>query len=133
MLRAERIGASMEERTGHSRRLRLLLKAERNRRGWSLEKTAKLVAKEAGLGKLSKEALRLWENFERHPPIDSFAAWARVLNHRLIVEVAPADSSRIVCMLSPGVADVARAIQVATPKQKRLIIAMLEQMGVLDD
>lgn len=51
-----------------------------------------------------------WETMERQPKIDEFAAWARAVGMRLVVELVPADSPQRAVMLHPDVAEVAKEL-----------------------
>lgn len=42
-----------------------------------------------------RAAVSAWENFTRHPLIDAFAAWARVLGTRLLVDLADGDQDAV--------------------------------------
>lgn len=86
----------MGQGTNHALWLRSALMAERERRDWSLEQTARAIGKETGQG-LSKQSLDAWEKFRVQPKIDQFAAWARVLGFRLEVDlVRPEQDTAVV-------------------------------------
>lgn len=123
----------MEERTGRSRALREELKGERLRRGWSTQKMAEKIRDELGLKSLSGETVRLWENFDRHPSIDRFACWARLLDYRLVVKLVRSERGEAVTLsLHPQVAELASALEMASVQQRHLIRNMLVQMRLLD-
>lgn len=60
---------------------------------------------------------RIWnyEKMDREPRIDEFAAWARAVGMRLIVELEPADSPRKAVMMSPEKADLAKTLDRLDP------------------
>lgn len=101
--------------TEHAKWLRGVLVAERDRRGWSLSRTAREIARElraAGADKpgLTKQSLEKWEDFTVQPKIDRFAAWARALGLRLEVDLVQRDEPTVVARLPADVADLAREI-----------------------
>lgn len=71
----------------HEGWMRRILKAERVRRGWSLARTAELVARELGRDRLTKQSLQDWEEGVTQPRVDAFAAWARALGMQLEVDL----------------------------------------------
>lgn len=99
----------------------------------STQAVADMIAADLGLDSMSGETVRLWEHFTRHPPIDRFAAWARVLDYRLIVSLVHQDRGPTVMLtLAPKVAEVAAALDLATAPQLDLVRSMLVQLGLLD-
>lgn len=119
----------MQERTGRSRGIREELKGARKKRRLSLKRVAELVAEDLGIS-LSGEAVRLWENFERHPRIDTFASWARVLGYRLDVQLIHGEADRARVSVSADIEGMIGALELASYQQKALIRSMLKQMGL---
>lgn len=114
--------------TDHALWLRSVLKAERLRRGWSLQQTADLIAKEMGRAKLSKQALQDWEEFVTQPKIDAFAAWARALGLRLEVDlVIPADGW-VSVRVPEEVAHSSRALSALPPADRQVILDMITRL-----
>lgn len=124
------VALRMVEHTGHSRRLRLLLKERRLERGLSAQEVADRVAEELGKTSLSSTAIYNWERFERHPGVDAYAAWARVLGMRLHVDLEDARRGRrLMPVSSPEAAEVLLAMEAATPEKREairnLVVALL--------
>lgn len=124
------LGAMMTEQTGKSRHLRQLLKKRRDELGWSAQRVADKVAEEIGRKSLSGESVRQWEQFISHPSIDKYAAWCRVLGMRLVMEVVDDSSDRVVALLDPQVADLARALDMASAADRTMLRQMMERMGI---
>lgn len=122
----------MEERTGRSRAYRDMLKRARDAKKWSAQKVADLIAEDLGIPSLSGQTVLYWEQFERHPAIDRYAAWARVLGYRLVMHILEQDASRVSVLLHPGVAEMAHAIEIMSPKDRRILLGIIERMGYLD-
>lgn len=110
--------------TGWSRHLRNILKARREELGLTPQQVADRVAEELELKSLSHQAVRYWEKFERHPPIDRYAAWARVLGLMLIVELDSGDSERVTVRLQhPESVAVARSMESLSDAKRKAIHA----------
>lgn len=97
--------------SGHSRRLRDLLRAARERLNLDQAEVGRRVAERMERDKpYLKQSVSAWEKFEQHPGIDVFAAWARVLGLRLIVDLDDAKGERIPVMLQKRSAEIARGV-----------------------
>lgn len=106
--------------TEHAKWIRAKLSAERARRGWSLEQTARAIARETG-GTLTKQSFAHWETFETQPKIDQLAAWARVLGMRLEVDLVWPDEEAVSVRLPIAVAPIARDLAALRPEDLRLV------------
>ena len=115
-----------KETSGHTRRLRDVLTAERKARGWSTQRVADEIAADLSLSKMSGETVRLWETLASQPPIDRFAAWARVLGFRLIVDLDRSDAQRRpVLVRTDEAAEVARLVDDMSRSERRQLLAYL--------
>lgn len=117
--------------TGHSRSMRLTLKAAREERGWSAREVGEKIAEHLSemedekVDAVSMNTVYAWEKFERHPSIAMYAAWARVLGFKLVVMLDGSDSGRTAVMVrSAEAAEIARRVD-ALPADKRKAIADL--------
>lgn len=118
------------ETTGHSRHLRNVLRAAREKRGLSQREVAEAVtARLSDHDKhISSTSISAYETFTRHPPINVMAAWARVLGFRLIVELDDAASQRVVVSLRPRAADVARLLDLLPDPDLAMVQGMIERL-----
>ena len=100
----QRMAVHEDEGSGHSRALRDQLRQAREGQHLSArEVCARIGARLRDYDPSATDphinTLYAWERFERHPSISNFAAWARVLGFRLVVELADGSSSRRPVML----------------------------------
>lgn len=103
------------EPTGHSRQLRERLRVAREGVGLSQKAVGVEIAARLGREKpYTGAVVSLWEKFEAHPPIDTMAAWARVVGLRLVVELDAANGARVPALLRPRAAAVARLLDLLT-------------------
>lgn len=117
------------ESTGHSRNLRKRLKAARDEKGWTADHVGRLIGHEMGRRAYSGQAVLYWEAFERHPPIDTYAAWARVLGWKLNLDVVPQDCERTTVHLqSQEAVDIARIVDSMTEAARRSVLQMLRDL-----
>ncbi len=95
---------SPPDNTGRTRMLRQRLKARREALGLTQEQVAQLISDDPLRDDkpIGNTAVSNWETLKRHPKIDDFAAWARVLGMRLIVDLDDAESDRVPVLLPPG-------------------------------
>lgn len=107
--------------------LRGVLKAERERRGWSLSQAARAIGRETGKG-LTKQSLKAWEDFEVQPKIDQFAAWARALGLRLEVDLVQREDSTVVARLPPEVAALGREIALLDNGDRQLVADFVRRL-----
>ncbi len=105
--------------TGRTRMLRQRLKARREALRLTQEQVAdRISADEIRSAHHASEARPIggtavsnWETMYRNPKIHDFAAWARVLGMRLIVDLDDQDSDRVAVLLPRGRAlELAKAI-----------------------
>lgn len=121
-----------EIRTGHSKALRNTLKHARLKAGLSARAVAdRIAARLVALGNpdvkpVVPSTIYAWEDFDRHPSISNFAAWARVLGYRLLVELDGADSRRMTVLVNtPEAAEAARTIDRLPAPERARAIAMI--------
>ena len=115
--------------SGHSRALRAKLRAARLALGLTQQDVADRIASVMGMQKpLADSTVSAWEKFERHPSVDVFAAWSRVLGLRLIVDIDAADSGRVPVLLQQRTVEVARALDAAGDADFRLIVGMVSRI-----
>ena len=106
---------------GHSRQLRLRLRAARKRLNLSHDDVAERVANTLGLDAKTGGSISHYEQFRRHPRIDVMAAWARAVGLRLIVDLDDADGKRIPVMLHARTAELARVLDNASDEDFAMI------------
>ncbi len=58
-----------------------------------------------------------WETMARQPRIDEFAAWARAVGMRLVVNLEPVESQRRAVMVEPDRADLAASLNRLDPRK----------------
>lgn len=92
-------GTLLGQRTGHSRRLRERLRARRMEMGLSAREVAARMATHLDVESVSLQSVYDYEAFKRHPAVDKFAAWARVLGFRLVVDLDDNGENRTATML----------------------------------
>ena len=84
------------------------------------------MAAEIGKSSLSSTAIYNWEKFERHPGIDAYAAWARVLGMQLHVDLEDATRGRrLMPVSSREAAEVLLAMEAASPEKREAIRNMV--------
>jgi transcriptional regulator with XRE-family HTH domain len=133
----------LNEKSGHSRRLRLQLRAAREQAGLSLEDTAQLIgdwrqrlAQEldediTDLSGPAASTISMWERFVNHPNIVDFAAWARVLGYRLRIELDDAGNPRQMVLLATIEAvEIARTVDMMPEVQRMAVLTMIRAMTV---
>lgn len=113
--------------TEHAMWIRAKLQAERKRRGWSLEQTARLIAKETG-DTLTKQSFHAWERFVTQPKVDQLAAWARVLGMRLEVDLVWPDEEAVSVRLPTSVAPIARDLASLRAEDLRLVSETISRL-----
>lgn len=123
----------MAQPSGHSRALRERLKEARREKGWTLQECADRVARELGKDKLSAQAVKFWEDFERHPPVDVFAAWCRAVGLRLVVEIVEPEEGRQPVLLHKETEELARKADQMAAKDRRVLERLAELVEDLDE
>ena len=130
------VGATGQRGTGHSKRLRTILKEARERLDLSAREVAERIAAhlrdvgDTDATPPSVNTIYSWEKFERHPSISNFAAWARVLGYRLIVELDAADSKRHpILVRTEEAAEAARRIDRLDEKQREAVLLLIRSMS----
>jgi hypothetical protein len=115
--------------TGHSRHLRNVLRAARADLGLSAQQVADRIARAMGKEKFSGQSVLYYEAFQRHPPIDVFAFWARSVGYRLVVELDKLGNERQPVLLRhEEVAEIARALDEASPEVRAAVATIVRQM-----
>lgn len=90
----------------------------------SAQAVADALATELGLPSLSSTAIYNWENFSRHPPVDSFAAWCRVLGFKWETRIVdPRTPARLIPLKTQEAIDVAMLLDNVESDEKRAAIA----------
>ncbi len=123
------------ESTGYSKSLRLVLKRAREARGLSAKEVGRRVAQrlqqlgDDEVGPISPSTIYAWEQFDRHPSISKYAAWARVLGYRLHVLLDDAGSTRApVLVNSDEAAEAARRIDLLHPDARTAVLTVIRSM-----
>jgi hypothetical protein len=115
--------------TGHSRHLRNVLALARQEQQLSAQQVADRMARALGKDKLSGQSVLYYEGFQRHPPIDVFAAWARAVGYRLIVDLDKLGNERAqVLIRHDEVAEIARALDEAPAELRAAVALIVRQM-----
>lgn len=137
----KQLQANAAEKSGHSRRLRAVLKAAREQQGMSARDLADRIAEH--LTRLDRalypdapahrpkhsNTIYMWERFENHPSISDFAAWARVLGYRLIVDLDDAHDGRTSVLLdSREAVHIARTVDMWPVDKRASLLAVVEAM-----
>jgi ribosome-binding protein aMBF1 (putative translation factor) len=130
--------AHLNQKSGHSRRLRAVLKSARERQGVSARALAGFIARRKTeiQREIEPDAVEEtphhentiygWERFEYHPNIVDFAAWARVLGFRLVVDLDDAEDGRTMVLLSTREAvEAARAVDMMPDEKRSLVIGLI--------
>lgn len=117
------------ESTGHSRHLRDVLRAARERLGMSQREVAEAISERLDDERVvSSSAVSEWERFHRHPGIDVMAAWARVVGLRLIVDLDDLKTDRVHLSLRPRAAEVARLLDLLTDPDLQVVTSLVERL-----
>lgn len=117
------------ESSGHSRKLRATLRAARKEQDLSAQQVADRLAAALGKRSMSGQAILYYEAFSRHPPVDVFAAWARVLGFRLIVDLDAAGNERKPMLVKhPEVSEIAHALDNAAPDVRAAVLTIVREM-----
>lgn len=115
--------------TGHTKRLRDLLRARREAIGLSQEQVGKMIAHRLGRDRpYTGAAVSSWEKLQSNPGVDVMAAWARALSLRLIVDLDEQHSARVPVLLSARVAEIARTLDMASEADLALIESMIDRI-----
>lgn len=97
--------------SGHSRHLRGILRAAREKLGLTQQQVAERITDRLQLEKpLSGSSVSEWERFGRHPAVNVMATWARVVGLRLLVDLDASVGDRVPVLVRPQSADLCRAI-----------------------
>ena len=116
--------------TGHSKALRDQLKRRRLQLDLTQADVAELIERETGRS-CSGAAVSAWENFTRHPLIDAFAAWARVLGTRLLVDLADGEQDAVTVPRQR--ADQVREFALLDERDARYVESLLRLLPQMDE
>lgn len=112
----------LPEVSGHSRHLRGVLRAAREKLGWTQQQVADKITDRLQLEKpLSGSSVSEWERFGRHPAINVMSAWARVVGLRLLVDLDAGTGNRIPVLVRPRSADLCRTIDLLSDEDQQTI------------
>lgn len=115
--------------SGHSQHLRHVLHNARKEQGLSAQVVADRIAVAMGKPSFSGQSVLYYEAFTRHPPIDVFACWARVLGFRLIVDLDSAHKDRAPVLIEHSdVAEIARALDNASDSVRAAVLTVVRHM-----
>jgi transcriptional regulator with XRE-family HTH domain len=126
--------------TGHARGLRRILRQARK----DLKLSARQVALriEIRLRQLgdpdakapSVSSIYAWEKFQRHPPVSVYAAWARAVDHQLLMELDALNSRRKPVLLETGEAtEIGRELDAMPEQKRRDLAALIRRIAPLPD
>lgn len=116
----------LQDVTGHSRHLRRVLADQRSKLGLSAQEVANRVAAMLDIESLSHQSIRYWESFDRHPPIDRFAAWADVLGKKLLVDLKDKNvPGHMVILKTPEAIEIARLVDLAPESKRRAALSVI--------
>ena len=120
------------ERLGHSRALRHQLREKRESLGLSQEEVGRRVAAMLDTkAEYGRAAISNWERFKKHPSIDAFAAWARVLGVRLLVDIV--EDTNNVIQVAPERAEKAREYALLDDRDAAYVDELLSILPLMDD
>ncbi len=120
------------ERLGHSRALRKQLREKRENLGLSQEEVGRRIAALLDTkAEYGRSAISNWERFKKHPSVDAFAAWARVLGVRLLVDIV--DDSAATIHMAPGRAESAREYALLDDRDAAYIEQLLAMLPLMDE
>lgn len=123
-------GASMGQGTEYAKLIRSQMRARRKDLDLSLERVGELVAQDLGRSTpYGKSAVSGWERFVYHPPIDVFAAWARVLRGRLHVWVDFSGDDRVRVAVPQDRAQLCREIGRLDAADVEVVRQMVERLA----
>ncbi len=115
-------------RDEHEVWLRGLLKAERLRKGWSLQQAATAIAKELDWGTLTKQAFSEWEQGKTHMRVDAYAAWCKVLGLQLEIDAVPAGEDGVTVRLPRELAGTCRAFATLAPADRAVVTELISRL-----
>lgn len=119
----------VEPEVGHSKHLRAVLRAARERMNLTQQEVAERITEMLALERpLSSSSVSEWERFGRHPAVNVMSAWARVVGLRLVVDLDSSRGERIPVMLRPAASELARAIDLLSDEDRDLVRQMVSRM-----
>lgn len=116
------------ERTGHTEMLRERLKAARLDKGMKQQDVADRVARRLGLDSLRDTTISNWETMTREPRIDEFAAWARAVGMRLVVDLDDGGSTRMGILVERRHAELLKAIDRLPIEHIELLETLVQEL-----
>lgn len=89
-----------------------------------------MIADDAGAERTNERGTQIqnWEKMRREPRIDEFAAWARALGMRLVVELEPAESPRRALMVPPESIELCATAAQLAPEKVPAATAIVERL-----
>lgn len=112
----------VREQTGHSRELRDRLRERREKLGLHQKAVGELIGRTGA-------SVSAYERFEQHPPVDVFAAWARSLGMRLIVDLD--DSERVPVAVSPDLVETVRALNRLSTDDREIVARLITALPTM--
>lgn len=119
--------------TGASKMLRTRLRAKRLELGLTQQEVVDRIASITGERAPNRSALDHWEHFRRHPPISTYAAWARALGLRLVVELDDATSERVPVLVPREMAEEIKAYTLLSPQDMAMVADMVRRLTRSND
>lgn len=86
------------------------------------------MARELEVEHIPRQAIHKWEHFKTHPGIDQFAAWARALGLRLLVDLVREDEEGVNVFLPREVARVARLLTILSPEDLARVADLVHRL-----
>lgn len=120
----------LPEVSGHSRHLRGVLRAAREKMGLTQQQVADRITDRLQLEKpLSGSSVSEWERFGRHPAVNLMSCWARVVGLRLMVDLDAGTGNRIPVLVRPVSADLCRTVDLLSEEDQatiRNVVALMK-------
>lgn len=116
--------------SGHTERLRAMLREARERQGLSAREVcarigARLRERDPAAKDPHENSLYSWESMKRNPTVDNMAAWAYAVGLRLQVDLVPRGDRRYPTLLATAEAvAVARLVDQMGADQRRAMLAV---------
>lgn len=118
----------MAQDRDHEDWMRGLLIAEREARRWTLEQTARAIARELEIPSLKKQSFTAWESGDTKPRVDQFAAWAAALGLRLEVDLVRPGRDQVTVRLPPAIAPIARDLAMLAPDDLERVYDLVRRL-----
>ena len=119
---------SRTNRTGHTEMLRRRLRARREELKLSQQDVADRIAAALGEPHRAATSVTNYEAMTRQPKINVFAAWARAVGLRLVVDLDDAESTRVPVLVQPDRAELAKALDVLDESDLAIVRGVIERL-----